>query len=157
VAAAFVLWGIAIAGGVVEMARYAETPGPAAHVPGQWPADSTIPRASAGVTVVMFIHPSCPCSGASKAQLAEIQRSAPPTTRFTITSDVVEARRFGARTSGQVVVYDPTGGLRFSGGITMARGHRGNNAGQQIVDMLVHGGRTERTTTPVFGCELEAT
>ncbi|MCW5893331.1 MAG: RedB protein [bacterium] len=43
----------------------------------------------------------------------------------TVVQDVdgAEARRFGAQTSGQVLVYDAAGALRFCGGLTPARGH----------------------------------
>jgi hypothetical protein len=65
-----------------------------------------------------------------------------------------EARRFGGATSGHVVVYDARGRLIFSGGITSARGHSGDNAGRStIVSALLHG-VLERTSTPVFGCSL---
>lgn len=157
VTAGFVLWGIVVAAGVFEMARYQQTAGDVGYAPPTWPRDTAIARASAGVTVVMFIHPQCPCTRASRSELAEISRSAPATVRFVVTSDVAEARRFGARTSGHVVVYDASGELRFSGGITVARGHLGANVGHQIVDALVHGATPHRTTTPVFGCSLEAT
>src|SRR2546430_14419966 len=36
--------------------------------------------------------------------------------------DGEEAQRFGAATSGHIVLYDANGLLRFSGGITNARG-----------------------------------
>ena len=44
--------------------------------------------------------------------------------------DGAEARRFGAETSGQTLLYDARGALAFSGGITGARGHAGDNAGR---------------------------
>lgn len=67
-----------------------------------------------------------------------------------------EGRRFGAMTSGHVVLYDEAGVLRFSGGITPLRGHEGDNAGRQLLVARLR----ERTATalalnPVFGCELE--
>ena len=68
----------------------------------------------------------------------------------------VEARRFGARTSGHVVVYDAGGNLRFSGGITGARGHEGDNPGSDAVVALLRGEGRERQDPPVFGCPLEA-
>ena len=39
-----------------------------------------------------------------------------------------EARRFGAETSGFVVLYDAHGELLFAGGITTGRGQAGDNA-----------------------------
>jgi hypothetical protein len=64
------------------------------------------------------------------------------------------ARRFGARVSGQVLLYDPAGALRFSGGITAARGHDGDNLGLERVISIVETGRADRADAPVFGCEL---
>jgi hypothetical protein len=65
-----------------------------------------------------------------------------------------EARRFAATTSGTVVLYDAAGLLRFSGGITVARGHAGDNVGADAVVRVLTGGRAERLRTPVFGCPL---
>ena len=64
------------------------------------------------------------------------------------------ARLFGARTSGQVFVYDPEGRLVYSGGITAARGHPGDNAGREAVLSLLNGSPARRTDVPVFGCPL---
>jgi hypothetical protein len=65
-----------------------------------------------------------------------------------------EARHFGAATSGQVVLYDSTGRLRFSGGITAARGHAGDNAGRSAIVELLGGVSSDAIETPVFGCSL---
>lgn len=67
-----------------------------------------------------------------------------------------EAARFGARTSGYVLLYSADGDLVFRGGITGARGHEGDNYG---LDALVaaltspHAPGTVRKN-PVFGCAL---
>ena len=70
-----------------------------------------------------------------------------------------EARRFGARTSGQTQLYDSAGRLVFSGGITASRGHQGDNAGSDAIVALVSQ-TAERGKTPdktdVFGCSLFA-
>ena len=73
-----------------------------------------------------------------------------------VTSDLGEAHRFGARTSGDVVAYDAAGTLRFHGGITISRGHVGHNLGHVRVDAIVHGADAGVAETPVFGCALEA-
>jgi hypothetical protein len=65
-----------------------------------------------------------------------------------------EAARFGAKTSGQVVVYSPAGKLLFAGGITGARGHMGDNAGLARIVSLVRPGSADRTASSVFGCPL---
>jgi hypothetical protein len=64
-----------------------------------------------------------------------------------------ESRNFHVTTSGHVVLYDVDGKLLFSGGITSARGHFGDNAGRSdIVQWLHH--ENAGTETPVFGCSL---
>src|SRR5215472_11422328 len=66
----------------------------------------------------------------------------------------IEARRFGATTSGQVLLYDGAGRLMFRGGITSARGHEGDNVGRaRIAALLAHSDATPRQS-PVFGCPL---
>ena len=67
--------------------------------------------------------------------------------------DGSEARKFGARVSGQVLVYDRAGRLRFSGGITASRGHEGANAGRAAIEAML-AGRPHRASTFVFGCLL---
>lgn len=69
--------------------------------------------------------------------------------------DGEEAHRFGAESSGYVVLYDRQGQLVFSGGITAARGHAGDNAGENIVIALLNGENAGLKSTPVFGCRLQ--
>ncbi len=71
--------------------------------------------------------------------------------------DGVEARSFGAATSGQTFLYDKRGALLFSGGITGARAHQGDNAGRQSVVALLNSGPRAHSATSVFGCPLFAT
>ena len=68
----------------------------------------------------------------------------------------VEARRFRAATSGQTMLYDAAGRLLFSGGITSARGHAGDNAGRAAIVSLLNTNETARKETSVFGCPLFA-
>jgi hypothetical protein len=65
-----------------------------------------------------------------------------------------EAHRFGAETSGQTMLYDGSGRLLFSGGITASRGHSGDNAGRNAIVSLLNSGRADRDNTPAFGCSL---
>ncbi|MCR9200362.1 MAG: hypothetical protein NXI04_17140 [Planctomycetaceae bacterium] len=65
------------------------------------------------------------------------------------------ARSYSASTSGQVMLYDAAGDLLFSGGITAARGHEGDNRGRSAVVELVSGADAEELIeAPVFGCPL---
>jgi hypothetical protein len=68
--------------------------------------------------------------------------------------DGTEAARFQAHTSGQVVLYDGKGQLRFRGGITQSRGHVGDNAGRSAIEGIVNTGKAEIDHTVVFGCPL---
>lgn len=68
--------------------------------------------------------------------------------------DGLEARLFNAATSGQTVLYNTGGQLIFSGGITGARGHHGDNAGQSAIIAIVNATVPERNQTAVFGCPL---
>ena len=78
-----------------------------------------------------------------------------PGVRAAADPEGAEARRFGARTSGQSLVYDASGQLVFSGGITAARGHEGDSDGRAAILKLASGEAPARTfVTPVFGCIL---
>ena len=61
-------------------------------------------------------------------------------------------------TSGQVLLYQPSGRLAFSGGITPARGHSGDNPGSDAVLSLVRREARQADGVPVtcrvFGCPL---
>jgi hypothetical protein len=64
------------------------------------------------------------------------------------------AERFGARTSGQALLYSTSGQLLFSGGITGARSHMGDNAGLDRIVSIVRTGDESRRTSAVFGCPI---
>ena len=71
--------------------------------------------------------------------------------------DGIEARRFGASTSGQTLLYDDAGTLLFTGGITGARAHQGDNDGRRAIVALLNRKSPARTATKVFGCSLFST
>jgi hypothetical protein len=64
------------------------------------------------------------------------------------------AQEFGAATSGQALLYDVRGELIFSGGITGARAHAGDNLGRQSLVALLNREPAPRSETKVFGCPL---
>lgn len=64
------------------------------------------------------------------------------------------AAKFGALTSGQVLMFDRHGHRVFAGGITGSRGHAGDNRGRSLVLALANGDISESAQTPVFGCAL---
>jgi hypothetical protein len=70
--------------------------------------------------------------------------------------DGFEARLFHAVTSGHTLVYNAAGDLQFSGGITIARGHSGDNKGRSAIESLVTHSIPEVRSTPVYGCSIVA-
>jgi hypothetical protein len=68
-----------------------------------------------------------------------------------------EARRFHATTSGQTLLYGARGELLFSGGITFARGHAGDNAGRTAIESWAAASSPGYCQTPVFGCPIVTT
>jgi hypothetical protein len=66
----------------------------------------------------------------------------------------VEASRFGAQASGQTMLYDADGTLRFSGGITASRGHSGDSPGRSAILSIVNTGNSSTSRTSVYGCSL---
>src|SRR5690349_11064711 len=149
------LWaGIALIGFVVLLA-FDKSPGRAAAAPTDWPAASRLPREPGEPLLVMLVQPA----GVSRAWTAtQVTGSAVSMRGVTVIADSagVETARFGSWTSGQVLLYDATGRLRFSGGITGARGHPGDNAGLSALTAADHAldVATPAAGASVYGCPL---
>ena len=62
---------------------------------------------------------------------------------------------FGARTSGQTLLYDRAGQLVFQGGITAFRGHEGPSVGREALKQIVAGTAAATRLSKVFGCSLK--
>ena len=178
-------WVLAVGAGLRLVSNYENTPGEVGISPANWPAESRIPRAEGLPTLVMMVHPQCPCSRASLGELALLMAQAKgrvhadvvfvrpegfleecektdlwssaamiPGVTPRIDEEGVEARRFGSRTSGQIMLYGADGRLLFSGGITSARGHAGDNEGRSAIVSLLTEGFAAKRETPVFGCPI---
>ena len=109
----------------------------------------------AAAVTVLFVRPTGAAEGWERSDLFELAGSIPGvTTRVDPLG--VEAKRFGAESSGQVVLFDGGGRLLFSGGITQGRGHPGENDGRDAVVARLKGdeSRAARAEAPVFGCPL---
>jgi len=107
-------------------------------------------------TIVVFLKPSTFGDGWEQTELWRMAARL-PNVSVVRDDDGVEARSFGAATSGQTFLYDKRGALLFSGGITGARAHQGDNAGRQSVVALLNSGPRAHSATSVFGCPLFAT
>jgi hypothetical protein len=71
------MWILVFGSGLRMMLAYDNSPGVTATAPTMWPADSHISRQSGVATLVMMIHPHCPCSRASIGELALLMAEVP--------------------------------------------------------------------------------
>jgi len=183
------IWFLGVGVGMSVLWDYTNSPGRPGAAARRWP--DTIGRVPGRASLVMTIHPHCPCSRASVRELALImarsqgrlnarvlfvepeglgqewtqtdlwdEAAAIPGVEVITDHGGASARRFGVETSGHVLLYGAAGDLLFSGGITAARGHSGDNRGRStIIRLLTDGnatapGRFGSSETLVFGCPL---
>jgi hypothetical protein len=106
-------------------------------------------------TYIVFLKPSGVEDGWEQTDLWRAAAALPGVTVIR-DDEGVEARRFGVATSGQTLLYDRSGTLVFSGGITGSRGHAGDNAGETALVTLLRRGDADRHASSVFGCPLFA-
>jgi hypothetical protein len=105
-------------------------------------------------TFVVFLKPSGFADGWEQTDLW-VTASRLPDTTVVRDDDGAIAETFGAMTSGQTFVYDTRGRLQFSGGITGARAHEGDNAGRAaVLRTLDAPGTLDTLKSAVFGCSL---
>jgi hypothetical protein len=155
------LWVTGVAAGFRALWVFSGTSGAAGAPSNDWPSDSALPRHAGHATLLMFLHPRCPCSRASLNELDRLLTSLEGKLEATVGVSVAvdeggrEASRFGAETSGYCVVYAANGTLLFRGGITAARAHEGENVGSERIVSLVTTGHSDREEAAVFGCGLK--
>lgn len=181
--ALFFLWMLLLAAGAGALTGYDFKGSVPEEGATAWPENPMLNLDKDRPTLLLFIHPRCPCTAASIAQLDRVLSR----TRFKTcvvvvhppgapehwdTSPVVEAARrlpgamivvddqgllaqhFGAAVSGTAMAYDTTGTRRFSGGITASRGHEGDSAGSLALTEIGAGRVARVDSAPVFGCSL---
>jgi hypothetical protein len=189
---AVLVWSAAVVSGYLWITNYGfATYQPADHLTqSNWPLDSRLMLAAERPTLVLFLHPKCPCTRATIRELdriltghgltsqrlpkfiavASLPVAAPEDWHHTDTimyalqlpnSSIVwdingiESSRFGAVTSGTVMVYLPNGKRVFAGGVTASRGHEGDNTGSDLVlAALTEDDHVAKASTPAFGCRL---
>ena len=111
---------------------------------------------------VIFVRPASVSASWVKTGLWEAVNSIPGIS-VAIDSGGRSADRFGAKTSGHTFLFDPSGSLVFSGGITMSRGHEGDSSGRDtMLGLLATAGQGASALPssrqfPVFGCPLLGT
>ena len=103
----------------------------------------------------LFLKPKTINDGWAKSDLFANAAAIPGVTTM-LDSDGKMAHLFGAKTSGQVFLFNPSNQLVFSGGITDSRGHFGDNAGLDALSSNISGNRFAPDKSAVFGCALFA-
>jgi hypothetical protein len=86
-----IVWLAVVTGGLAWMARYENSPGITGRIPLEFPDASNVARQPGQLSVIMFVHPRCPCSRASIGELEKIMT------------------RCHGRLAAQVVCYKPEG------------------------------------------------
>lgn len=66
------LWLTVTSAGLALMLRHDTTPSPVEPAPAVWPANQPLPLFSDRPTLVIFLHPKCPCSRATVAELEQL-------------------------------------------------------------------------------------
>jgi len=170
--------------GLCLLALYENTPATAVEGPALWPSELLIPRAKSGYTLVVAIHPQCPCTAATLQELAvaithcphmqvdllfikppkmpvewvksDLWRTASafPNSRLIVDEQGKLSATLHAQNSGQTYLYDADGHLVYSGGLTASRGHAGDNDGLGSIISIVNKETTISNAKPVFGCPL---
>lgn len=183
-AAVTALWLALCASGVYALWAYASTPGQIGAVPRRWPAAAVSRPDPTKPTLLLFVHPQCPCTRATMDDLAWVltrargrvaaralfYRPADEPEAWIRTSlwrtaralgvsvaadpDGAQARLFGAATSGMALVYAPDGRLLYDGGLTPGRGHEGDGPGRKTALAAIDGSLKTAAEVPVFGCAL---
>jgi hypothetical protein len=69
-----IAWMIAVVGGQASGVFFELTAAPAHRIVSDWPAEAACHRAVDRPTLVMFIHPKCPCTRASLEEAANLHR-----------------------------------------------------------------------------------
>ncbi len=173
-------WFVLIAASLAALEAYKARPGEMVAASGQSHAAPPVPEGT--LRILLFAHPLCPCTRATLHELRLLVEQAatrptveivmrgydglaPPTPLVELAQaipgatvralvDDQEPDRYGARTSGHVVVLDGRGRELFRGGITRSRGHEGSNPGSRAVAALLSGRAIEVSHFAVFGCRL---
>lgn len=63
------LWLAGVAGGLGVLAAYAQRPGRVGEADPRWPEGSRLPHEVGRPTMLVFLHPRCPCSAATVGEL----------------------------------------------------------------------------------------
>jgi hypothetical protein len=178
----FLCWLIAVGISFHILFNYSGEAGRVGSVPAAWPKQSQL-HFQNEYELVMFVHPGCTCSSASLSELSRLlskeeklkaqvvfmktkkldslfvendlvkKAQLLPRTKLYFDQDGVEAKKFGALTSGHTFLFHHEKGLLFNGGLTAARGHEGKSQGQESIEQILQN-KPYRKVASVFGCDI---
>jgi hypothetical protein len=180
------IWLIVAGSGAVALLARESRGADRGTTPRTWPGNTKLERDAGKPTLLMFLHPNCPCTRAGVAQLTRILSATPPGSHpkvifvarpaveqdwragwltsmaqaipgTTMVHDAgsAEAKRFGVTTSGHVLLYSADGTLRFDGGVTLGRGHQGDNDAAGTLSRVLALSEHEFAQTAMFGCAID--
>ncbi len=179
-----VLWGAVIGVGLLWMTDYSLSPGSHEEPLVERPSDTPVPFSEEKSTLVIFLHPRCPCTHPSVAAIERLMvrkhdmvlqpifylpGSKPETwARADYWDRVVDAgaheplidvdggvaRQFHATTSGHAILFSVDGEVLYSGGITSGRVHEGDNLGLTTLTRVLEQVPVQDATFPVYGCSI---
>lgn len=182
-------WAIASLGGFLALLDYSTAPGEprAESAVDAWPKTTSLVRSQQVRSLVVFLHPRCPCSRASVRELARLDLGNTEATfvffqpegaasdwhqtdlwqcsqmfehsRRVVDRGGAEFSAFGANISGCMMLFDEDGALLFRGGITSGRGHEGNSESKHALAKILKSpiSPSEKRFFPVFGCPIQKT
>lgn len=177
------LWALCVCAGIGAMVKYEITPGVAATPPTSIsvPRSETSPRlflflhpqcscslATVGElnrvlsqmhrpvsTTVFFFKPASEPESFCVGTRIWNDAKTLPNASLQVDIDGKAAQKYGARCSGQILLYEAkTGRLVFSGGITESRGHEGESRGSDAILQYLRNGECPVSRTNVFGCAI---
>lgn len=177
------VWLLLVVAGLSLLSSYESKAGPDSAAPHGWPVNSTLPHENA-YTLVLAVHPQCPCTVATMDELALLLARCPqlgadilflqpkgfdenwvegtlwkraeamPRVHCFVDHEGAQTALFGAQTSGQAALYSHEGELLYQGGLTAARGHAGDNLGVDSIVAITQHQTPAVRRTNVFGCSL---
>jgi hypothetical protein len=172
-----VAWVLAVVAGMCVLQRFEARPGDDGAPAGHWPSGTRLTLAPDRPTLLLFVDANCPCSRASLTEFGRIaarvamptalmvvvsggtgraaeDAAAIPGVRVLVDTQSLEAARFAVATSGHALLFETSGRLLFSGGITAARGHEGDSLGGDAILARIAAKGGPRCDAPVFGCTI---
>lgn len=178
-------WALAVVSLLIYLTAYSLRPGPNGPALASWPKDAKVSRPAGASSLIMFVHPQCPCTRASVAELDRLVSAFPSRINATVVFlrpsdrpedwvksdlwesvlripgaqpredvDGRESTRFGVKTSGETVLFDPDGNEIFRGGLTSSRGHEGASDGTNALRRYFNGEGMPIRTASTYGCAL---